>query len=169
MAITISLQLIREQRLAAEQEIRKAEARVEQARRHLSDLEGAERVLTRLQSGSSSITSVSKALDHFETPMGSNDFSARNPFRHKTNKAYIWEVLDRSSNPWMNANQIQEAASALKGDSIPMVSVSPMLSDMKGEYLERDNLLVALKTRLHENGAEGGNPSTAPETALAAQ
>jgi polyhydroxyalkanoate synthesis regulator phasin len=156
----ISPQMIREQRLAAEQEIRKAEERIDQARRHLADLEAVERVILRLQGGGRhGSSSVAQALDKFENPMETSAFSTRNPFKHGTNKAFIWEVLDTSASIWLNANQVQQKASAMRGSDIPMSSISPTLSEMKSEeYIARQGMMVALKTRLDENGAPEGAP-----------
>ena len=92
---------------------------------------------------------------------GGAGFSVRNPFRHNTNKAFAWEVLDTSTNLWLTANQIQERVSKLKGDTVPMSSISPTLSEMKTEYLERKGMLVALKSRLNENEAPNGGAAGA--------
>ncbi|VVT06990.1 hypothetical protein ERY430_41439 [Erythrobacter sp. EC-HK427] len=39
-----------------------------------------------------------------------------------------------------------------------MASISPMLSNMKGEHIERKGLRVALKLRLNENGEAEASP-----------
>ena len=181
MTISLTYDSIRARRAAVERQIRDTEQVISSLRAALSDLDASERVLKSLNPQNADLFAsdnvghnrsiqaqivITKPSGQFG---GGQAFSVRNPFRAGTNKAFIWEVLDQSSEPWLNANQIQEAASRMKGEAIPMPSISPMLSEMKGDYLERDNLRVALKSRLNENGADDIISSSAPETALAAQ
>lgn len=92
--------------------------------------------------------------------------------RALTSKAVFLSVLRQSANPWMTANEIQERASAIKGQDVPMATVSPTLSNLKNAGLiVRDGLKVALAERLNENGerpnengALNGNTISAPET-----
>jgi len=176
MVDALTPEVIRAQREKLERKIAEAEKAVAFYRAGLSDLEAAERVIKM-------VAGPFKQADIFELPStrhttatvetepavigyanprraheGEPAHSVGNPFRAMTNKAFIWEVLNQAPTPWLNANQIQERASKLKGEQIPMSSVSPMLSEMKEEYLERDNMLVALKTRLNENGEAEASP-----------
>ncbi len=132
----------------------------------LADLEATDRVIKMFGSETADLFTEHKPAREdnpveqvgLATAIEGPSFNLANPFRHGTNKAFIWEVLNECETPWMNANQIQELASELKGEPIPMASISPMLSEMKGEFLERDNLLVALKSRLNENGEAVASP-----------
>lgn len=182
MASSLTFDSIRFKRADVERQIRDAEQAIGRLRQIIADLDAAERVMRMMgpepddlfgQHAAPRAMPVAATIVAMPLPTkmagGGLGVSVRNPFRHGTNKAFIWEVLDRAGDPWLNANQIQELASKLKGEEIPMSSISPMLSEMKGEYLERDNLRVALKSRLNENGAGDEPTSPAPETALDAQ
>ena len=66
----------------------------------------------------------------------------------------------------------------MKGEAVPMSSISPTLSEMKAAYLERKGMLVALKSRLNENeppaglsegGSEAGEAATSPDPYHAAK
>lgn len=171
MAQALTRQSIRETRELAERKIRESELNLARWRGVMADVEASERILDLIEQGESEPPIAAKAVNQ-PPPMfygGGPSFSVRNPFRQGTNKAFIWEVFDQSKEVWLNANQIQERASELKGEVIPMASISPMLSEMKGEYLERDNLLVALKSRLNENGEAEASPDADEVTASSDQ
>ncbi len=61
----------------------------------------------------------------------------------------ITHVLLINSNPWMTANEIQDAAKWY-GKDIPMASISPTLSNMKGKKVVRDGRKVALASRINQ-------------------
>lgn len=91
-----------------------------------------------------------------------------------TAKALFLSVMRQSPESWMTANEIQERATAIKGQEVPMGTVSPTLSLMKNEGLiVRRGLKVALVDRakefqnavdrdleafLNENGPPKGGP-----------
>lgn len=157
MANSLTLDVIRQERQRAVTAIEQAERAIAEARSLLDDLDAAERLLNRVTTTTPTreapiITGIAQLSLPVRDLSGINPHVGRNPFRPGTNKAFMWEVLDTSPTPWLNANQIQERASVLKGVEIPMSSISPHLSEMKDEYLERDNMLVALKSRLKEKG-----------------
>jgi hypothetical protein len=166
MTYSLTPQLIQQARQRAENAIREAERVIVEARATLADLDASERVMklvgdlpTTPEAPLLTPVRTDVAMPHAapiapQTFAGNADFSIRNPFRHGTNKAYIWEVLDTANTVWLNANQIQERASELKGEDIPMSSISPMLSEMKDTYLERDGMLVALKERVPDKEAQ---------------
>ncbi|HET6525176.1 hypothetical protein [Sphingopyxis sp.] len=163
MVDTLTQDVIRRERLRAEGMIRDAERMTAEARAILEDLDAVARVMSRVGGegaegspilraiAASSDISTNRAPTHAG---GGAGFSIRNPFKAGTNKAFIWEVLDTAHTIWLNANQIQERASELKGEDIPMSSISPMLSEMKDTYLERDGMLVALKERVPAKEAQ---------------
>lgn len=160
MANVLTPELIHAQRELAEGDIRKAEQAIVVARHRLADCDAADRILALVGGESpeeSTVTNVAKSSPSFFG--GGYPFSSKNPFKPNTNKAFIWESLNDGPGIWFNANEIQDQASRLKGDDIPMSSISPSLSEMKDDHLERRGMLVALKSRLNENGAA----ETAPD------
>jgi len=179
MAKILTEETIRSLRQEAETEIRAAEHTIATWRNVLSDLEATERVLenffdeapprpaANIAAGVMSASGAAR-VSLIGGAGGGFGFSVRNPFRHNTNKAFAWEVLDKSPNPWLTANQIQERVSELKGAPVPMSSISPTLSEMKAQFVERKGMLVALKTRLNENEAPNGGAAGASETGGAA-
>lgn len=177
MVDALTPEVIRTQRDKLKRQIAEAEKAVAYYRAGLADLEAAERVMNMLKGPERqadifdrpakrkvvNVIGSAMALGYDNPPQfygGGPSFCNENPFRPMTNKAFIWEVLNAASKPWLNANQIQAEASNLKGEVIPMSSISPMLSEMKDEFLERDNMLVALKSRLKENGEAEASPDT---------
>lgn len=72
----------------------------------------------------------------------------------------ITQVLKSNVDPWMTANEIQEIAKLL-GKDIPMASISPTLSNMKGKTIVRDGLKVALISRVpaFEEAEDRSQPS----------
>lgn len=73
--------------------------------------------------------------------------------RALTSKALFLLVLRQSPDPWMTANEIQERATTIKGQDVPMATVSPTLSNMKNDGLiVREGLKVALASRINEIG-----------------
>lgn len=166
MAESINLESIRAKREQVRGEIAKAEAKIAYLRSILTDLDASERVLTFFsdvgpeENAKPVLAKVSTlAAIAYESgiPRGHCD---HNPFRKGTNKAYIWDALRLSNQPWLDANEVQSMASTLKGEEIPMATISPTLSNMKGEYIEREGLRVALKIRLNENGEAETSPDT---------
>lgn len=163
MVDALTQDVIRRERLRAEGMIREAERMTAEARAILDDLDAVARVMNRVGSEAAEESPIFRAIAAnaatFATRAptyagGGPGFSIRNPFKAGTNKAFIWEVLDTANTVWLNANQIQERASELKGEDIPMSSISPMLSEMKDTYLERDGMLVALKERVPAKEAQ---------------
>ena len=68
--------------------------------------------------------------------------------RTGTTKALFADVLRTNDEPWMTANEIRKKASVLKGQEIPMATVSPTLTSLKNDgLLVRDGLKVALVER----------------------
>jgi len=79
--------------------------------------------------------------------------------RGLTSRALFKSVLRQSNQIWMTANEIQERASAIKGQEVPMATVSPTLSNMKNDgIIVRNGLKVALASRLKENGEAEASP-----------
>lgn len=75
---------------------------------------------------------------------------------------FFLKTLQDADPPWMTANEVQVAASTLKGSEIPMSSVSPTLTDLKNKGLvARDGLKVALATRVQTIGAPASEPTEA--------
>lgn len=153
--------VIRAQREYAQFEIEKAQQTIARMQGVLADADAAERLLALVTTG--------EPLEAQTPLMPNGDFdaslarldrmtSAGNPFRAGTNKAIIWQVLYEAPEIWLTANEIQDRAIGFRAQEIPMASISPMLSEMKGEYIERDNLRVALKSRLNENGEAEASP-----------
>ena len=71
---------------------------------------------------------------------------------NRTNRNCIVAALTEASR-WLTANEIQDRASAFKGITIPMASISPGLTDLKNDgVIVRAGLLVALASRAAELG-----------------
>lgn len=172
MTDSIDLRRIQDQREQVQSDIANAEAKIAYLKSVLADLDASERVITFFSEGSfaetnpkTSFTMPSHAIPiayHSGIPKGHCE---GNPFRKGTNKAYIWDALASAEGPWIDANEIQDKASILKGDEIPMATISPTLSNMKGEYIERNGFKVALKSRLNENGEAETSPDADEVTA----
>lgn len=164
MEHVLSSAAIRERRALLNKQIADAQSQ-------LADLDIAERFLERFGQPVAAARPSRSEMDDllerggiaaepiFQPTMGSG--------KSMTTKALFAVVLRESPERWLTANDIQERASAIKGQEVPMATVSPTLSNMKNEgTIVRDGLKVALASRLNENGA-GSTP--APETALDAQ
>lgn len=140
----ITKEMLAEVRLGIRRRILSGERRVERLRSLLTDIEAAERVLDFVdeepQFKEASVPSRLQAVE----------FSTRNPFRPGSNKAFIWEAMDYSSNVWLDTSEVQRLASELRGAQIPMSSVATTLSRMKGGALVRKGLKVALALRMIE-------------------
>lgn len=81
-----------------------------------------------------------------------------------TSRTLFISILRQSEEVWVTANEIQERASAIKGQQIPMATVSPTLSNMKNDGLiVRDGLKVALADRVKKAEAPDGNAAGAPD------
>lgn len=163
MEQTFSLSTIRRRANDARKAMAEAERLAEAARAELDDLIAAEHILIRLierpsvvqsTEGESLMAKIPRLLNALTEAAEINRGTA-NPYKADTNKALFYRVLSDSAQMWMNANEIQEAASSLKGSDIPMSSVSPGLSEMKNDdVIERDGLRVALKRRLKVSETE---------------
>ena len=140
---TLTPESIREGIAAAETAIVEAEALIRARRAEIADLQAAQRVFDRMNGGGATSSDTSKSgaalIQHL----------VENPHRLNTNKWYLWEALNQSQSVWITANDAQALASELKGEEIPMSSVSPMLSDMvrADKTVLRDGLKVSLPHR----------------------
>ena len=140
------------------------------AQTQLADLEVAERIVRRFGQATAEDRPGKDAME--DLLQRANVERAPSPTltevlvdRSLTSRAIFLSVLRQSDNPWMTANEIQERASAIKGQDVPMATVSPTLSNLKTTGLiVRDGLKVALAERFNENGAHGDNATSAPET-----
>ncbi len=167
MEQVLSLSAIRARRADAQRRINEAQA-------ELADLDIAERIVQRFGQAKGDQHPSSADMGDLLQRAGVEALKLRTTDvlkeRALTMRALFHAVLRQSTEPWMTANEIQERASAIKGQSVPMATVSPTLSNMKNEGLiVRDGLKVALAERLNENGAGDELPSPAPETAQDAQ
>jgi len=137
--------MIRERRLEAHRKI-------SEGRDELSACDEADKLLDsfgvpREAEGLFSPSDTAKIVDNVKRRLASG-----NPFRPGSIKACIWQALYEGPDLWVDAHWVQERVSQIKGQDVPLASISPNLSQMKGEYIERDGLKVALKRRLNENG-----------------
>lgn len=165
---------IRARRALAESELVKLREKIAQNEQIISDSIAAERFLAAVSVGNGDAPNLpppadikqSESLKAIELKsegkqpyfFGGGDDSPVNPFRKNTVKSRIWAILMHSDNPWLSANEIQAKLEEVMNTTVPMTSISPLLSGMKDEYIVRDNLKVALKSRV-----ESKNP--AAETA----
>ena len=162
MEHVLSLSAIRLQKASLNRVILDAQAQ-------LADLEVAERIVRRFGQETEAERPSIDAMDDLLTraKIGEAKVAPSNPplDGKLTTRAVFLAVLRQSADPWMTANEIQERASAIKGQEVPMSTVSPTLSNLKNSGLvERDGFKVALAERLNENGAPSGNTASAPET-----
>jgi hypothetical protein len=136
---------------------------ISKAQRELEDLAAAERMVLRFGSNSD----ASKAADiNLSVPVTSSG----NSKKAMNLAGLVQAVMRQSPSPWMTSENIRVKASELKGEEIPSGSIAPTLWTLKNEgVIVREGYKVALASRLNENGAINGLPSTAPKTALAAQ
>lgn len=171
MEQVLSITAIREQKAALIRVINDAQ-------RQMSDLDVAERIVRRFghdpSVGDERKTArdlVERALDEGSTEQAvMGDVVEAVIVRALPTRALFMSILRQSENPWMTANEIQERASAIKGQEVPMATVSPTLSNMKNVgVIRREGLKVALTERLNENEAPNGGAAGASETAQAAQ
>lgn len=165
---------IRARRAQAESELVKLREKIVQNEQIIADSIAAERFLAAVSAGNGEITESPSpsGIRQIESPkavelnnegkqphfFGGGDDSPVNPFRKNTVKSRIWAILMHSDNPWLSANEIQAKLEEVMNRPVRMTSISPLLSGMKDEYIVRDNLKVALKSRV-----ESKNP--AAETA----
>ena len=133
------------------------------AQAQLADLDIAERILQRFgeevgdpRPGADDMSDLLKDLG---VGASTGSMSEREAVPAMTTKELIKAVLRQSSNLWMTANEIQERASAIKGQEVPMATVSPTLSNLKNAgVIVRDDMKVALASRLNENGEAEASP-----------
>lgn len=159
----IDLAMIRAKRVEIEKGIAEAQAFIDAQRSLLADIDASERVLMMLFGDErapirpfplfASLTHKLSGVGYASRPLENG-----NPFKAGTIKALIWETLNSSEAIWLDANQIREAVSELKGEDVAIATISPTLSYMKGDYIERRGLHVALKSRLYENGEAEASP-----------
>ena len=160
METVLSLTAIRAQKATLNRVILEAQTQ-------LDDLEVAERIVLRFGQATADERPDSQSMDDLlrRANVDAPATEAKSAERTMTSKAVFLSVLRQSANVWMSANEIQERASAIKGQDVPMATVSPTLSNLKNAGLiVRDGLKVALAERLKENGALDGNTTSAPET-----
>jgi hypothetical protein len=167
MEHVLSLTAIRDQKSALNRVILDAQAQI-------ADLEVAERIVRRFGQATGdarpSDQEIEDLLGGLANPVNTPLPRLRINSGTLTSRALIMAVLRQSLSIWMTANEIQERASAIKGQEVPMATISPTLSNMKKEGLiERDGFKVALTERLTETGPQSGSPPRDPEPALVAQ
>ncbi len=120
-----------------------SERRLTRMRELLGDLDATDRVLEVLRSMSAS---TQRDLDAWT-------FSIRNPFRHGTVRAFIWEVLDLSPNPWLTTAEVHEQVCQLIGRHVSLNTITTALSIMKcmpAQSVIRDGRRVTLRSRATE-------------------
>ena len=179
MEQVLSLSVIRERKEALMRTIADAQSQI-------ADLEVAERIVRRFGEAVGERRPSGGEMDDMLDKAGVAPSvgaivaksSASSTGAGLTAKALFTSVLRQSPEPWMTANEIQERAAAIKGQDVPMGTVSPTLSLMKNEGLiVRDGLKVALADRTQEIGNalfkelaglpnENGAPEGAPEARL---
>lgn len=162
MEHVLSSAAIRERRAALNKQIVDAKAQ-------LADLDIAERILERFGQAVGEPRPNSRDMDDLLRDVA-NDAQAPSSevktHTTMTTRALFKSVLRQSSNVWMTANEIQERASAIKGQEVPMATVSPTLSNMKNAgVIVRDGMRVALASRLNEIGEAEASPSNADVSA----
>ena len=151
MENALTREMIRKRRASAQQAI-------QQGRDELADCDAADRLLDSFGVPKEGDLLFSQEETDKFVKKGLAQIKIGNPFRLGSIKGLIWQALYEGPEVWVDANWVQKKASAIKGNPIPMASISPNLSQMKGEYLVRDNLRVALKSRLNENGEAEASP-----------
>lgn len=139
------------------------------AQAQLADLDVAERIVLRFGETTADVRPDADAMEDLLQRANLDQAKSRlvevMVDRALTSRALFQSVLRQSEEPWMTANQIQERASAIKGQDVPMATVSPTLSNMKNDGLiVRDGLKVALTERVKENEAPSGSAAGASET-----
>jgi hypothetical protein len=78
-------------------------------------------------------------------------------FAWQITKEVFVHVLRNSPEPWLTSSEIRKRTSALKEVEIPMGTIAPNLTEMKGVgIVMRDGLKVALAERVPKNGAPAG-------------
>lgn len=154
MEHVLSSAAIRERRASLNKQIADAKAQ-------LADLDIAERILERFGQAIGEPRPNARDMNDFLHDMGLDEAASVStaPNTSMTTKALFKSVLRQSSDVWMTANEIQERASAIKGQEVPMATVSPTLSNMKkAGVIVRDGMKVALASRLNENGEAEASP-----------
>jgi hypothetical protein len=134
----------------------------------LADLDVAERIVRRFGESKGDqrpdTTAMNDLLATVAPEVATPKPSANRPERGLTTKALIQSVLRQSQNPWMSAIEIQVRASFIKGQDVPMATISPTLSNMKNDGLiVRSGFHVALADRLNENEPLNGTPASGSE------
>lgn len=163
MEHVLSSAAIRERRAALNKQIVDAKAQ-------LADLDIAERFLERFGQAIGAprpdARDMNDLLENLGLDARASRINAAAPMANMTTKELFVSVLRQSSKVWMTANEIQERASAIKGQEVPMATVSPTLSNMKNAgVIVRDGLKVALASRLNENGEAEASPDADEVTA----
>lgn len=147
---------------------RKAELNrtIGEAQAQLADLDVAERIVLRFGEASGdtrpSLDTMDDLLVRAKVEMPTPKSKTHGALADRPLKIndLFQSVLRQSAEIWMTANEIQERASAIKGQEVPMGTVSPMLSIMKSKgVIVRDGLKVALAERLNDNGEALASPS----------
>lgn len=162
MENALTRSMIRQRRIEAQR-------KVNEGREELAACDAADRLLDSFGVPKDDAPLFSQAERQEIVDKAKRHFGSSNPYRVGSIKAAIWQALYESPDDWVDANWVQEAASAIKGEVIPMASISPNLSNMKGEHIVRDGLKVALKLRLNENGEAEASPDADEVTASSVQ
>lgn len=137
----LSLSSIRKRKAALQDELASLEFRTSEILDDIDELDAAEAFVARF--GHEDADDAEPLTDH----------DAKLPFppviRAKTTKDALLLALKMSTEPWLTANELRVRAIGLKGTEIPMATVSPTLSNLKGDGLIlRDGHKVALATRI---------------------
>ena len=137
----LSLSSLRKRKAALQAELDSLEFRISEISDDIDELDAAEAFVARFGD------------EDGDGAEPATDLDAKLPFppviRAKTTKDALLLALKMSIEPWLTANELRVRAIGLKGAEIPMVTVSPTLSNLKGSGLIlRDGHKVALATRI---------------------
>jgi hypothetical protein len=137
----LSLSSIRKRKAALEAEMAELEFRVSEISDSIDELDEAEAFVKRFGD------------ENQDGEVAVEEPDSKLPFppaiRAKTTKDALLLALKVSTEPWLTANELQVRAIGLKGEDIPMATVSPTLSNLKNAGLIiREGHKVALVTRI---------------------
>jgi hypothetical protein len=143
MEPSLSLSAIQQRRIEAKHELARLQRETQAIQSVLAELDMAERLVRRFGgdegNGGPQISSTEQSIPA--------------PAEYQTRRLrlpdLVVEAMRSIDSIWTDAVTIQTEASRIRGDEVPMGSISPTLTVLKDQgVVERDGMKVALKERL---------------------
>lgn len=138
--LVITTETLERLRAILRRRVRTGERALEEHRRALSDLDGAERLLSLVESDDKLRRQIQ---DSGATPPRF-EFSPENPYRPGGLRAVIWEVLILSGEIWITTAEVRRQCAALTGKDIPLNSVASTLSRMRSRIARRGGYVAEI-------------------------